>query len=95
MTKVTPNPAFERTRRHAASSPEVVWRRAYNAHMESFFHSMKAEELHGRKFDNDEQLRQALRSYIAFYNQQRLHSALRYLPPVTFERQQSLQPCVN
>jgi len=66
-----------------------------NAHMESFFHSMKAEELHGRRFDNDEQLRQALRSYIAFYNQQRLHSALRYLPPVTFERQQGLQPCVN
>ena len=60
-----------------------------NAHMESFFHSMKAEELHGRRFDNDDQLRQAIRSYIAFYNQQRLHSALRYLPPVAFERQQA------
>ena len=33
-------------------------------HMESFFHSMKAEDLQGRRFDNDEQLRQALRSYI-------------------------------
>ncbi len=51
-----------------------------NAHVESFFHSMKAEELHGRTFDSDEQLRQALRSYIAFYNQQRLHSSLRYPP---------------
>jgi transposase InsO family protein len=66
-----------------------------NAHMESFFHSMKAEDLHGRRFDNDKQLRQALRSYIEFYNQQRLHSALRYLSPVAFERQRSLQPCVN
>ena len=66
-----------------------------NAHMESFFHSMKAEDLHGRRFDSDEQLRHALRRYIAFYNQQRLHSALRYLPPATFERQQGLQPCVN
>ena len=66
-----------------------------NAHMESFFHSMKAEDLHGRRFDSDAQLRQALRSYIAFYNQQRLHSALCYLSPVTFERQRSLQPCVN
>jgi putative transposase len=66
-----------------------------NAHMESFFHSMKAEDLHGRRFDTDAQLRQALRSYIAFYNQQRLHSALRYLSPVAFERQRSLQPCVN
>jgi putative transposase len=66
-----------------------------NAHMESFFHSLKAEDLHGRRFDDDDQLRQAIRSYIAFYNQQRLHSALRYLPPVAFERQQGLQPCVN
>ena len=66
-----------------------------NAHMESFFHSMKAEDLHGRRFDSDEELRQALHSYIAFYNQQRLHSALCYLSPVTFERQRSLQPCVN
>lgn len=66
-----------------------------NAHMESFFHSMKAEELYGRTFNDDEQLRKALRSYIAFYNQQRLHSSLRYLPPATSERQQGSQPCVN
>jgi transposase InsO family protein len=66
-----------------------------NAHMESFFHSMKAEKFYGRRFESDAQLRQALRSYIAFYNQQRLHSALRYLSPADFERQRSLQPCVN
>jgi putative transposase len=66
-----------------------------NAHMESFFHSLKAEDLHGRRFDSDEQLRQALRSYIAFYNRQRLHSALRYQPPVAFERQQDLPICVT
>jgi transposase InsO family protein len=66
-----------------------------NAHMESFFHSMKAEDLHGRRFDNDDQLHHAIRSYIAFYNQQRLHSALRYLPPVAFELQQNLTACVN
>ena len=41
------------------------------------------------------QLRQALSSYIAFYNQQRLHSALRYLPPAVFEKREGLQPCVN
>jgi len=66
-----------------------------NAHMESFFHSMKAEDLHGRRFDDDDQLRQVIRGYIAFYNQQRLHSALRYLPPAIFERQQDLTTCVN
>ena len=66
-----------------------------NAHMESFFHSMKAEQIQGMSFDSDPQLRQALRSYIAFYNQQRIHSSLRYLPPATFEQQQGQQPCVN
>jgi len=66
-----------------------------NAHMESFFHSMKAEELYGKTFANDDQLRQALSSYITFYNQRRLHSSLRYLPPAAFEQLQARQPCVN
>ena len=66
-----------------------------NAHMESFFHSMKTEELYGKKFTADDHLRQTLSSYIAFYNQQRLHSSLRYLPPAAFERQQAQQACVN
>jgi len=66
-----------------------------NAHMESFFHSMKTEELYGKKFNHDHQLRQTLSSYIAFYHQQRLHSSLRYLHPVAFERHQAQQACVN
>ena len=66
-----------------------------NAHMESFFHSMKAEELYGKAFADDDQLRRTLSSYITFYNQQRLHSSLRYLPPSVFEQRQGLQSCVN
>jgi transposase InsO family protein len=61
-----------------------------NAHMESFFHSMKCEELYGKTFDNEEELRQVLSSYIAFYNHQRLHSSLSYLPPAVFEQRQAL-----
>jgi len=63
--------------------------------MESFFHSMKAEELYGKSFASAEELRQALLRYIAFYNQQRLHSSLRYLPPADFELQQGRQARVN
>jgi|EndMetStandDraft_4_1072995.scaffolds.fasta_scaffold107967_1 transposase InsO family protein len=66
-----------------------------NAHMESFFHSMKTEALYGLSFDTDNALRRELRSYIQFYNQQRLHSALDYLPPVAFERREAQQACVN
>lgn len=56
-----------------------------NAHMESFFHSMKCEELYGKKFDTEQQLRRTLSSYISFYNDRRLHSSLRYLPPTAYE----------
>ena len=66
-----------------------------NAHMESFYHSMKVESLHGLSFDTDKQLRTALRSYIAFYNRQRLHSSLTYMSPVRFEQQGQERSCVN
>jgi putative transposase len=66
-----------------------------NAHMESFFHSMKCEELYGRKFDTEQQLRSTLSSSIRFYNERRLHSSLRYLPPAAFERLVNGEPSVN
>lgn len=57
-----------------------------NAHMESFFHSMKTEGIHGRTFTTDHELRLAVARYIAFYNQRRMHSALDYRTPVDYER---------
>ena len=57
-----------------------------NAHMESFFHSLKADLVHGRQFDSVTELRQQLRRYLQYYNHQRLHSALDYQSPVDYER---------
>lgn len=57
-----------------------------NAHMESFFHSLKAELIHGRVFATVTELRRALRQYARYYNHERLHSALGYQSPVDYER---------
>ena len=58
-----------------------------NAFIESFFHSMKSEIYHGLRFTDDIEIRTALKSYVPFYNQDRLHSSLHYVSPATFERQ--------
>jgi transposase InsO family protein len=56
-----------------------------NAHMESFFHSLKAELVHGTRWDTAVALRAALRRYIHYYNHERRHSALGYRSPVDYE----------
>lgn len=56
-----------------------------NPHAESFFHSLKADVIHGYEFLNDEALRTCLRWYVPFYNRRRLHSSLGHLSPVEFE----------
>ena len=57
-----------------------------NAVMESFFHSLKVEELHHQQFDTRDEARAAVFEYIEmFYNRQRLHSSIGYVSPVEFE----------
>jgi putative transposase len=57
-----------------------------NAHMESFFHSMKTDVIHGRTFTTDRQLSTTINNYIHFYNEHRVHSSLQYVSPAAYER---------
>lgn len=58
-----------------------------NAHMESFFHTLKAELIRGNNFQSGKNLRYALGRYINnFYNRKRLHSGIDYSSPVEYER---------
>ena len=58
-----------------------------NAHMESFFHSLKAELTRGVVFADERELRRALHQYMHYYNTTRLHSSLSYRSPLAFEQQ--------
>ena len=58
-----------------------------NAYIESFFHSMKTDIVHGLTFTEDREIQSAVRTYIPFYNGTRLHSSLNYVPPAAYERQ--------
>lgn len=70
--------------RHSVNRPG---RCTDNAHMESFFHSLKAELIRGRTFKGENEMRYALNSYInRFYNHQRMHSGIGYTTPADFER---------
>ena len=61
-----------------------------NTFMESFFHTMKAECIHGEKFADDQALSSQIWSYIPFYNSKRMHSALGYLSPEEYELKSAL-----
>ena len=52
-----------------------------NAVIESFFHTLKAEEVNDCRYFTRLQAKQAITDYITFYNQLRLHSYLGYQSP--------------
>ena len=56
-----------------------------NAHMESFFHSMKSDVVHGLRFTHQHELERQVRSYIPYYNRVRLHSGIGYRSPIDYE----------
>lgn len=61
-----------------------------NAIMESFCRTLKRELVQDANYDNPEQARQDIFSYIElYYNAKRIHSDLGWLSPIQFEKQNS------
>ncbi|BAU49586.1 transposase [Sulfurifustis variabilis] len=56
-----------------------------NAHMESFFGSLKTEMVYFQAFQHLEEAVAYITDYIRFYNCERLHSSLGYRSPTQFE----------
>jgi putative transposase len=63
-----------------------------NAKAESFFRTLKMEEVYLKDYQDFEEAYENIGEFIEeAYNKKRLHSSLGYLPPVEFEGQHTLQ----
>jgi transposase InsO family protein len=59
-----------------------------NAPSESFFHTLKTELIHHRRYQNRQEAKQEIFEYIeVFYNRQRRHSTIGYQTPLGYEKQ--------
>ena len=56
-----------------------------NAVAETFFSTIKREEVYRRDYSSEADFRKSIAGYIRFYNEQRPHQTLAYKPPVRFE----------
>jgi len=56
-----------------------------NAHMESFFHTMKAELHRKLNVRSDTRLREVIGNYVGYYNHRRGHTELAHHSPAEFE----------
>ena len=60
-----------------------------NAVMESFFATLKREEVHRKKYKDYDDLKASIDKYMVFYNDIRPHKSLKYLTPTQFEEKNS------
>ena len=56
-----------------------------NAYAESFFKTLKQEEVRHRDYESLEEASLSISQFLDHYNQNRLHSSLGYQPPDKFE----------
>lgn len=64
-----------------------------NAPMESFYRSLKCEEVYWMSYSTHEEVLRSMTEYIdRFYNRVRRHSSLDYLSPLEYERQLQTSP---
>lgn len=59
-----------------------------NAPMERFFRNLKSEHLYDFRFRTRAEAKKEVLEYITFYNAYRLNSALNYMTPMEYGRQQ-------
>ncbi len=71
---------------HIKQSFSPSGRPHHNAVMESFFSSMKKEELYRTNYHSIGEFKQRIKRYIEFYNIERPHATLGYKTPNTYER---------
>ena len=67
-----------------------------NAPMESFFHTLKVELVHQRRWATRDEARRDLFAYVeGYYNRARIHSALGYLTPEQAEHRSAPVSCMR
>jgi transposase InsO family protein len=57
-----------------------------DAFMESFFKTLKAEEVWLEDYESPDHADESVRKFIVYYNSERMHSSLGYLSPERFEQ---------
>lgn len=86
-TQYTSNEFKELANRHGITLSMSAKGRCYdNAVAESFFHTLKTEEVHLSNYRIREEAKTSIFEYVEiFYNRKRLHSTLGYVSPIDFE----------